>query len=688
MDGPPDPSLLHLFGRLAVVEERVRVAVTARRTGDPNPDDPFRGLYLSHAQAREILGRTPGRSGAHPEADELLINIEREADGTTSNGEEPRLRRLIRVFGLEPLDVELFLVALAPDLDRRFERLYGYLNDDVSRRRASVGLALELGGGSPLVAAARRRLMPGSPLIEGGLLIVEQPERPFLSRPLRVPDRVTAHLLGDDSPDPSLARLLMAWSGQSAAPSELAAALAAGPQICYVRERPGTSGRAIAVAALRAAGRTCVVIDLARLGPADDAVTLSAAAVREARLTDSALVAGPVEAFMEHGAAAIRSLTEAAWPVVLVGRSRWDPSWSRNAPLMVDAPILNAQQRGATWRMHLDGDAPEDVDIATVTSHFRMSDEQVSLAVASARAQRPITGGAITVSNLLAGARAQNAAGLERLARRIEPAAGWEDLIVPPDVLSRLQELIARTRHNQRVFLDWSAGGRSPRQRGVTALFSGPSGVGKTMASEVVGHELGLDLYTIDLATVVSKYIGETEKNLERIFAEAEGVNGILLFDEADALFGKRSEVKDAHDRYANLEIAYLLQRMETFDGIAILASNMRSSLDESFARRLDIVVDFPLPDEADRHRLWARFLGSNLPTTADVDRGFLASAFSVSGGNIRNIVVAAAFLAAEEAGAVSMEHLIRATQREYQKLGRLCPESEFGPYYRFIEAN
>jgi len=188
-----------------------------------------------------------------------------------------------------------------------------------------------------------------------------------------------------------------------------------------------------------------------------------------------------------------------------------------------------------------------------------------------------------------------------------------------------------------------------------------------------------------DLATIVSKYIGETEKNLDRIFNAAEGSNAILFFDEADALFGKRSEVKDARDRYANVEVAYLLQRMERFDGVAILTTNLRSNLDEAFTRRLDAVVDFPVPDEADRLRLWERHLPAGVPRDADLDLPFLARRFRLSGGNVRNICLAAAFLAAAEDRALRMSDLIHGTAREYQKLGRLCVEAEFGPWYGLV---
>jgi SpoVK/Ycf46/Vps4 family AAA+-type ATPase len=207
------------------------------------------------------------------------------------------------------------------------------------------------------------------------------------------------------------------------------------------------------------------------------------------------------------------------------------------------------------------------------------------------------------------------------------------------------------------------------------------------MAAEIVAGDLGLDLYKIDLSTVISKYIGETEKNLSRIFAEGRASNAVLFFDEADAIFGKRTEVRDAHDRYANIEVSYLLQRMEEYEGMVILATNLRKNMDEAFVRRLHFAIDFPFPTEADRRRIWEGLWPADLPRAADLDLDFMARRFEIPGGNIRNIALAASFLAAADGGCVTMAHLIRATQREYQKMGKVVLDGEFGEYARFAEA-
>jgi hypothetical protein len=708
-----DPSLSYLLGRLAVVEARVRATVAIRRAADANPDDPFRGLYLSDDHVDRLLAGHLQPPPPDAASADTLATVEAEADRAIAGGADVRLRRLASTFGLLPVDVELLLLAMAPDLDSRFERLYGYLNDDVTRRRATIGLALEMAGLPMASGVARERLMPTGPLIAHGLVTTDEVARPFLTRAIQVPDRVTAHLLGDDGPEPDVVGLLVTASPDASPdPTPLARALNAGARLVYLKEKPGASGRSLAAAALQAVGLPSVVLDLHRLGPNEDASAIAATAVRDARLRGAGLVASPVEVLGERGAAAVRAFAEpdpphllgdpsVVPPVILIGKRSWEPGWSRSVPVLLDVDAPAAADRAALWRAWLQPAGSEtngrvapmasmadDGDPGELTVHFRLTPEQIHRAATAAQLQAAADGGDIDASHLRAGARAQNAAGLETLARRVAPRVGWIDLVLPPPTLQGLQELAARARHRDRVIDEWGLRPGGGRGRGITALFAGDSGTGKTMSAEVIAGELGLDLYSINLATVVDKYVGETEKNLERIFGEADGINGVLLFDEADALFGKRSEVRDAHDRYANIEVAYLLQRMESFDGLAILSTNLRANLDEAFARRLDAVIDFPLPEPEFRRVLWDRCLGANIPREGDLDLDFAAERFELSGGNIRSIAVTAAYFAAETGKPITMLDLMRATQREYRKLGRLCVPSEFGPWYELVVAN
>jgi AAA+ superfamily predicted ATPase len=686
-----DPSLRDLEARLRVLEGRVRAAVERRRAGDPDPDDRFRGLYISDAQVDDLLTGPPPAlvpEAVGQAADALRRGIDDAADAVEAQGGRIRFRALGRAFGLLPLDLELLLVALAPDLDPRFERLYGYLHDDVSRRRASVGLALELATGSPRAdtGPARARLGSLAPLVAGGLLLVEDPDRPSLTRSLRVPDRVILHLLGDDTPDPVVEQLLAdAVAVDLPEVEPVTRALAGGASLVYLRERPGASGRSLGSTAFARLGRAAVVLDLERLTAADEPVELALAAAREARLRGAGLVVGPVESLVERGPASVRAFAELPGPAVLVGGREFDPAWAREPPLVLEAPVPPVETRHELWAASLNGDAPDGFDPAVATLAFRLTPEQIARAAHAARRTAAAAARAMTTADVAAGARAQNAAGLERLARRIVPTATWDDLVLPEVVAQQLRELSARVRHRDRVVGEWRMGTKGARGLGVTGLFAGDSGTGKTMSAEVVAGDLGFDVYVIDLSTVVDKYIGETEKNLDRIFTEADRVNGVLLFDEADALFGKRSEVKDARDRYANVEVAYLLQRMERFDGLAILTTNLRSNVDEAFVRRLDAIVDFPMPEEGHRRALWRRNLTRELPVVGDIDLDFLARQFRISGGNIRNVCVTAAYLAAAEDRRVGMADLVRATEREYRKLGRLTVESEFGEYFDLV---
>ncbi|MBV7245636.1 ATP-binding protein [Streptomyces sp. MW-W600-10] len=726
------PDLRHLLARAAAVERRIRHAVELRRSTDPDPDDDFRGLYLTDESIARLLDDEGARgfpavdgSSAGDAVEGPLA--EGAPDGLLVEDDDSRLAALAREFGLTALDTEILLIALVPDLDDRFEAFYGYLNDDVSRRRPSIGLALGLCGTALSDPAARARLAAGAPLRAGGLLLAEDLNRPFLSRALRVPDRVAAHLLGDDTPDPRLADLLAPWQAVPGVgdPAPLAGVLADGVALAYLSEDQGGAGTALAASALTMAGRRVLGLDLARLAEDPSPAEAVRALVREARLTGAGLVCAPLDAVSRERPGLLRLLTATPVPTVLVGRAPWDASWSAAPPLLLHAPRVEPSARGALWREayeqvagagagftsgagagHTSGHTPGAgaeagaghtpvastplLPPAIAPDHllapFLLTPEQITGAARSAAQAARLAGGELTADHVRRGARAQNAAGLDRLARRIEPTVTWADLVLPPDTHTQLRELTARARHRDRVLGEWGMRPGGGRGRGVSALFAGDSGTGKTMSAEVIAADLGLDLYTVDLATVIDKYVGETEKNLERIFTEAAGVNGVLLFDEADAIFGKRSDVKDAHDRYANVESAYLLQRMESFDGLAILATNLRANLDDAFTRRLDLVIDFPVPDPEQRLLLWDRCLGPTLPRGTDLDLPFCAENFELAGGNIRSIAVTSAYLAAEAGGAVTMETVIHAIQREYQKLGRLTLASEFGPYLQWVQ--
>jgi len=274
---------------------------------------------------------------------------------------------------------------------------------------------------------------------------------------------------------------------------------------------------------------------------------------------------------------------------------------------------------------------------------------------------------------------------MDELLQKIETTFHWDDLVLPPRSIALLHEVATSFKNRPIVFTNWGIGEKRALGMGISALFAGPSGTGKTLAAQVLASELDLNLYRIDLAAVVSKYIGETEKNLDQALSTIQDDRAILFFDEADALFGTRSEVKDANDRYANIETAYLLQTLEDHDGIAIVATNLRHQLDDAFIRRLRYVVDFPLPDAEHRTRIWEQVFPAQAPLGADIDFRFLGNQVEMTGGNIRNAALTAAFIATEDAGFIEMKHVVRATAREIAKMGRAPSESDFQDFYDLI---
>ncbi|MFF0433572.1 AAA family ATPase [Streptomyces sp. NPDC004327] len=652
------------------LRERVAAVVEARSAGDPTAADPLRGLYVTEETARRLAAE-PVRASA-PGSGEPL-----PGDGGGPPAE--RLAALTRSFGLSALDAHILVTALAPDVDRGFEALYGYLNDDVGRRRATVQLALELAGTGAFDAAARDRFHPAAPLRAGALLDVEDEERPLPGRALRVPERVIAHLLGDDGRlDAHLlgagVALLPPAESAEAAPSALAARVAAaGPVTVHLRERvPGAAADAV-VAALRAAGRPVL-----RCRPASAAAPDSAEAartlLREARLRGAAVVVEPLPA--EPGPL-VRALAGHGVTVVLAGTDAPDPGWLPDGDLVaLEAPGDTVAAAGALWHREL-GFTEGDFDLDEATAPYRLSGEQIRRAARTARALAAFEGTALTRAQVQRGARLVSAPLLDSRARRVRPAVGFADIVLPEEPLGLLHELTGRARDRDRVLGEWRLRTGGGRGRGVVALFAGESGTGKTLGAEVVAGELGLDLYVVDLSSVVDKYVGETEKNLERIFVEVDRTDCVLLFDEADAVFGKRSEVKSSHDRYANLESAYLLQRLEAFDGIAVLTTNLRANIDEAFTRRLDLVVEFPFPDPGQRVVLWHACLAGT-PREPGVDEEIVrcAKEFELAGGAIRSAATTAGYLAAARGSGVTAEDVRAGARREYRKAGRLAPDA------------
>jgi len=575
------------------------------------------------------------------------------------------------VFGLDALDLDLLLVAAAPDVDANLALAYGLLRGTTGPERPTVGLALELAGISTMSALAVAKLGESAGLRRAGL-IRSAADGSWLARELWCPDRVVAHLQGWDVPDPELAAALLDPTPlQLAGSAHLARALDAGVGLVWIHARLGTAGLCLATGALDAIGVRALTLRVP--APVTGGGFFLRIAIREAALLGRVLVLDGAERLGPPGDRSWAELSNPVVPVIAVSPQPWDSDWAHLlTPMLIDAPVLEPHDREVLWQAVTGGPVPEGALMG-----LRLTPETLSRAARDARLVESTSDVAMTAGLVRDAVRRVTGSAPDSSASRV----GFSDLVLPEPVETAVHRLVGWARHRDQLLsrgLLQEAGGAG---RGITALFSGSPGTGKTLAAHVVAAELGLDIVRVDLSAIVDKYIGETQKNLERVFHQAESLNVVLFFDEADALFGRRSEVKDAHDRYANQEVAYLLQRMEQFDGITILATNLRGNLDPAFSRRLSFILHFPDPDVPTRQRLWQTHLARLGPHDPrdPIDADHLAAAVELTGGDIRNIVVAAGYDAAIEGTVPGMRHVVAATVGEYSKLGRRVPAGGFG---------
>jgi len=633
--------------------------------------DEFRGLYVSDEQVDALL-RSVGFD-ARMGFSLPLVTV------------PGRWSKLIADFALEPIEADLLLLVLASELDTRYPTLFAYLNDEASARQPTVDLAMRLFGSDwDQRERIRLRLQPSAPLRKSGL-VVPAPNPPTHAQTgLSIAPLAACHLLGGDAADAIGLKCIDATEAEdtedvTAADMARWLAQSQGAPTIVLAGRVGTGRRRYAAHVAALIGKPLALLPAGRIARrAEDLED----AILAARLSGSMLLlAGDGLAPEAHAA----NIAEAPLPIFVMVREpgAWERALSTSPNITRQFEIPPIERRRSVWRGALRSEGlqatPKAID--AVAGRFRLSAGAVRHAARDARiAQLQPCGErrAVHVDALMEAARRQCTLDLGHLASRVDARPGWDDLVLPGGVLQQLRDFAGASAERDRVYASWGMGsvGRACG-RGVAALFSGASGTGKTMSAAVIARATGLDLWRIDLSSVVSKYIGETEKNLEKIFSGARDGDAILLFDEADALFGKRSEVRDAHDRYANVEVAYLLQRLEEHDGIAILASNFSRNIDLAFIRRLHYIVEFPLPDVRLRERLWRKAFARETPLGDGIDYVFLARQFSLAGGDIRSAALDAAFLAANDGGVVTMPHILRAVSRQMLKQGRLPSRNE-----------
>jgi hypothetical protein len=603
-----------------------------------------------------------------------------EAEAATPDAEEPStLRSLGEAFSLSTFERNVLLLCAGVELDATLAAECAAAQGNAATPHPTFGLALAI-----LPQPEWAALCPWAPLRRHRLIELSPGSSPCHGA-LRIDERVLHYLVGLSHLDERLrglfsrvpvpgdvptshgalvGQIAALWSGQGAAP------------VIQISGADTQGGRDIAAAACAACGLALHAVRAADLPPAPaERDALRALWEREARLERSGvLVCFDERDDPEALRAAWAFIESVRGPLLVCSREPVRIGRPDTVRFFVEQPTM-AEQR-SLWQETLGPLAVRvNGQIDRIVSHFNLARPSMRAAIA-----RSLAGGEDALGPALWEAcREEARPQLDDLAQRIDPRAGWDDLVLPALRKQTLREIAAQQRQRATVYERWGFAQRGLRGLGATALFWGASGTGKTMAAEVLAGELRLDVYRIDLSQVVSKYIGETEKNLRRIFDAAERGGAILLFDEADALFGKRSDVKDSHDRYANIEVSYLLQRMETYRGLAILTTNMKRSLDTAFLRRIRFVVEFPFPGEEQRVEIWSRAFPAATPTQG-LDTGRLAR-LPVTGGNIHNIALNAAFLAADAGSPVRMSHLAAATRSEFAKLEKPLDERELGSW-------
>ena len=659
-------NLTHLQDELHRLDLLIEKAVQQFRVArQQNNALEFQGLYISDDEIdRSMSAQTEHLKQPWTETPTKVLDLQAEIQQRIAETESTsivlRLPYLQKVFDLSLFETDLLLLAIAPEINLRYQRLYAYLQDDVTRKRPSVELALRLFCRSLVEqVSARAAFSPGSPLLNHHLLLLhEDPSdrpAPLLSHTLKLDDRITEFLLGSDHPTPSLLHPIplvqIIKPQQQLQDLELPATLQQSLHqistletdntswFCLLWGTTGTGKKTCAEAIAKARGRSLLVLNLTGILQSDLPYQIAIdLAFREARLYGSVvylqnwleLLADqpkyrPTIHYIEQAIAQLHGLVFAG------SETSWQPSTdSTYRFVQLELPLPDAPIRQTLWQnylqpRHLMG---SDLQLDYLASAFRFSGGQIQEAIAHAETHAQLSQGAdytLTHTDLLNGCRLTSNQNLVNFARKITPKRFWQDLVLPKDTLAQLQELCQQVRHRTQVYTTWGFDQRLSLGKGAIALFTGDSGTGKTLSAEILAKELGLDLYQVDLSMVVSKYIGETEKNLSHVFSEAQASNAILFFDEADALFGKRSETKDAHDRYANIEINYLLQRVETYEGVIILASNLSKNIDSAFVRRLHFSIEFPFPNEAYRLQIWRNIFPTQVPLASDVDFDFLA---------------------------------------------------------------
>ena len=698
--------LSHLIPLLQWLDQKLETAIANLDDAEKTVNPYQNLLQITPETAEKIVGKTLNQSS---------FATEDNANLAIAVIPDTPLDWLQKTYQLDDIEIKMLAIALAVELDRNYEKLYAYLQDDVRAKRPTIDLALNLICRNVTEKLTYRRyFQPDSTLSCDRLLQLVSPvnHSSLLAQELHLDPQIIQYLLkipGLDARFKDYAQIIEPQTKFTAikSPPGLFSLIqdhwqATKPLKLYFQGGDSLEKQTLVQSLANQIKVALLIVDLPKMIAAKvDQQTAFFLLLRQARLQQTWIYLANIDPLFQHTEnitfqSFCKALGDYPSLIILSGEMPFPSSPYPLDLLTIPFTLPNFEQRRDCWLSHL---TPLNIvlnptELDSLSDRFLLYPHQIRNAVAMAsqqilweryqdkespRKEKPKS------SYLFAAARAESGYALMTNARKIEPKYGWEDIFLQPNLGNQLRELCNQAKQHHFVMENWQFGKKLSLGKGLNALFSGAPGTGKTMAAEVIAQDLQLDLYKIDLSQIVSKYIGDTEKNLSQVFDAATNSNAILLFDEADALFGKRSEVKDSRDRYANMETSYLLQKMEEYEGIAILTTNFRHNLDDAFTRRLRFIIEFSLPTHEERRRMWEHILPINTAICQDLDLEFLTDRFELTGADIRNIALRAAFLAAsdedQENKAIAMKHIIKAIRLEYQKQNKILMTADLGNF-------
>lgn len=593
------------------------------------------------------------------------------------------------------------LTLLCCDINRRYEKLFAFLQDDITKKSPTADTMIRLWADPGERISEYYSYFSAQDVLMKYLC--EPGEGNLCSRQLQLCEPIVRYLTGGACSLEKFSRrdepgelYIMADIAEQAERAVLRSYNGAAAVICLCGRR-GSGRKFLIKHCARMCGEDVVFLPASEIAGAESASGAFRRAVCESAPRGAALCITDFGLLLEEENRA--KLAEMSAELSDSGKffgthiyvttdKRWQTSTPTGDTILItlEIPDTDEDQRLILWKHALSGlKLSEDIDPSEMAAKFRFTPGQI--AGASVRAAELSAGGTVSAELLHECCYAQVVVGLNTLASPIKPAYSWEDLVLPPAEIQLLKNALTHVKYRHKVYTEWGFSKKAAYGRGLSILFSGPPGTGKTMAAQVITNQLHMKLFKVQLSQVISKYIGETEKNLRRVFSEAKEANCVLFFDETDALFGKRSEVKDSHDRHANIETAYLLQQMEEYDGVVLMATNLLQNIDEAFMRRISFVIAFPFPDVPTRKLLWKKMLDAKAPTE-NVDWDFLAENFKMAGGNIKNCIIHAAFLAASEGKPIGMRHLLTGIVNEQRKNSTVVLRDDLKQYADLVFGN